>query len=135
MNGTNSRIVTWEELPVRYLAKLKAEKRKAANAGTRKGRRYLDIVTAFDIETSPIPGREEAGMYVWQWQFGLDYTVMGRTWEELRQLIDRLLKILPEDLTLVVLVHNLSYEFQFLRTIYKFKASEVFAVDRRRESW
>lgn len=132
MNGTNSRIVTWEELPVQYLAKLKAEKRKAANAGTRKGRRYLDIVTAFDIETSPIPGREEAGMYVWQWQFGLDYTVMGRTWEELRQLIDRLLKTLPEDLTLVILVHNLSYEFQFLRTIYKFKASEVFAVDRRK---
>lgn len=127
-----SKIISWDQLPAVYLTSIKAEKRKTANAGTRQGRRYLDIVTAFDIETSPIPGTEEAGMYIWQWQFGLKYTVMGRTWDELRQLINRLLDLLPEDLTLVILVHNLSYEFQFLRTIYSFKASEVFAVDRRK---
>lgn len=128
----NSRIITWDELPVTYLKKLRTEKRKSGNAGTRQAARYLDCITAFDIETSPVPGTEEAGMYIWQWQFGTDYTVMGRTWDELRKLIQRLLDILPDNRTLVVLVHNLSYEFQFLRTIYSFKASEVFAVDRRK---
>ena len=82
-----SKIITWEELPEAFLAALQPEKRKQANAGTRKGRRYYDLVTAFDIETSPIPGMEEAGMYIWQWQFGLQYTVMGRTWDELRCLL------------------------------------------------
>ena len=127
-----SKIIEWNELPVRYLSRIRTQKRKSANLGTRQGRQYLDIVTAFDIETSRIPGTEEAGMYIWQWQFGLDYTVMGRTWMELRQLIDRLLKALPEDRTLLILVHNLSYEFQFLRTIYRFEPEEVFAVDRRK---
>lgn len=104
-----SKIITWEELPVSFLAGLQDEKRKTANAGTRKGRRYLDLVTAFDIETSPIPGMEEAGMYIWQWQFGLQYTVMGRTWDELRCLIYKILEVIPQDRTLVILVHNLSY--------------------------
>ena len=128
----SSPIIGWEDLPARYLSRIRSEKRKKANIGTRSGRQYLDLVTAFDIETTPIPGMEEAGMYIWQWQFGLDYTVMGRTWNELRCLIAKLLDILPEDRTLVILVHNLSYEFQFLRTIYAFQPEEVFAVDRRK---
>jgi len=128
----SSRIITWDQLPARYLARIPVQKNRAGNIGARSARKYLDIITAFDIETSRVPGTEEAGMYVWQWQFGLDYTVMGRTWEELRHLIDRLLEILPEDRTLLVLVHNLSYEFVFLQTIYHFDPSEVFAVDRRK---
>lgn len=105
----NSPIITWEELPVKYLRSIKTEKRKQGNVGTRQARRYLDIVTAFDIETSPIPGTEEAGMYIWQWQFGTDYTVMGRTWDELRCLIQKILEVIPEDRSMVILVHNLSY--------------------------
>lgn len=128
----NSPIIGWEDLPVRYLSRIRTEKRKKANIGTRQGRQYLDLVTAFDIETSPVPGTEESGMYIWQWQFGLDYTVMGRTWDELRCLIAKLLDVLPEDRTLVILVHNLSYEFQFLRTVYSFQPDEVFAVDSRK---
>lgn len=104
-----SKIITWEQLPVRYLARIRTQKRKAANIGTRQGRQYLDIITAFDIETSRVPGTEEAGMYIWQWQFGLDYTVMGRTWQELRDLIDRIKEVIPSDRTMLILVHNLSY--------------------------
>ena len=104
-----SKIITWEQLPVRYLARIRTQKRKAVNIGTRQGRQYLDIITAFDIETSRVPGTEEAGMYIWQWQFGLDYTVMGRTWQELRDLIDRIKEVIPSDRTMLILVHNLSY--------------------------
>ena len=104
-----SKIISWEELPVRYLSRIRTQKRKAANIGTRQGRQYLDIITAFDIETSRVPGTEEAGMYNWQWQFGLDYTVMGRTWQELRDLIDKIKEVIPSDRTMLILVHNLSY--------------------------
>ena len=104
-----SKIVSWDELPVRYLSRIRTQCRHSGNIGTRQGRQYLDIVTAFDIETSRIPGTDEAGMYIWQWQFGLDYTVMGRTWMELRQLIGRIREVIPTDRTLLILVHNLSY--------------------------
>lgn len=108
VNGM-SKIITWEELPVRFLSRIRTQKRKTGNQGTRQSRQYLDIITAFDIETSRVPGTEEAGMYIWQWQFGLDYTVMGRTWDELRCLLAKLKEVLPSDRTLLVLVHNLSY--------------------------
>ena len=51
---------------------------------------------------------------------------MGRTWAELLEFMSRLLDVVGDE-TLVVLVHNLSYEFQFLRTIYDFQPDEVFA--------
>ena len=43
---------------------------------------YLDIVTAFDIETTRLPDIEQSFMYIWQFQFGERQTVTGRTWEE-----------------------------------------------------
>ena len=70
-------------------------------------------------------------MYIWQWQFSDRYTVMGRTWTELREFMSRLLDVVGDN-TLVVLVHNLSYEFQFLRTIYDFQPDEVFALAKRK---
>ena len=127
-----SKIIRPEEFPFAWFSGIKAEPRKSANIGTRQGRRYLNITTAFDIETSPLPGSEESFLYIWQWQFGIHYTVMGRTWQELREFIDRLLEVIPKDRSLVICVHNLSYEFQFLRTIYRFDAKEVFAVQSRK---
>lgn len=127
-----SEIIRPEEFNFQWFSKIKAEPRKSANIGTRQGRRYLNITTAFDIETSPLPGSEESFLYIWQWQFGIHYTVMGRTWQELRVFIDRLLEVIPKDRSLVICVHNLSYEFQFLRTIYRFDAKEVFAVQSRK---
>lgn len=44
----------------------------------------------------------------------------------------KLQHVLPDGTTLVILVHNLSFEFQFLRTIYDFQPDEVFALDRRK---
>ena len=45
-------------------------------------REYLDIITAFDIETTNLDDIEQSFMYIWQFQVGLEYTVIGRTWEE-----------------------------------------------------
>lgn len=104
------------------------------NPGKKRTRQTKDLICAFDIETShtPIPGREEAHMYHWQMQIGLDTTTIhGRTWEEFRFLIDKIVFALGDNYKLVVYVHNLSFEWVHLRTIYNFRAEEVFAVSSR----
>lgn len=93
---------------------------------------YLDIVTAFDIETTRLPEIEQSVMYIWQFQYGLDQTVTGRTWEDFFQFLDHIVERIKGVAWLVVYVHNLSYEFQFLKGLYDFQADEVFATDSRK---
>lgn len=53
--------------------------------------------------------------------FGINETIYyGRTWEELKHFIERLEWFGTTDKK-IVFVHNLSFEFQFLRNIFKFK--------------
>ena len=117
--------------PERYFAKPPLLKNRKGNPGGKK-RHYIGITTAFDIETTLIDSVEQSIMYIWQWQFGEDYTVIGRTWDEFLDLQKRIKAVLPEDRWLVVYVHNLSYEFQFLKGIYSFLPDDVFAVASRK---
>ena len=57
---------------------------------------------------------------------------MGRTWEEFIDFCGRFKAVMRPGCKCVVYVHNLSYEFQFLRGIYDFKPEEVFATEARR---
>lgn len=107
------------------------QKKQRGNPSTRSKRRYRDEVTAFDIETSTVPGTSQAVMYIWQWQIG-DFTVIGRTWQEFLDLCYRLKALCKEDQYIVVYVHNLSFEFQFLAGIYDFQPEEVFCIERRK---
>lgn len=102
------------------------------NRGGRRGVKYMDVVCAFDIETTRLADIEQSIMYIWQFQIGNDYTVIGRTWPEYLSFIQGLLSQIPSDRSIVVYVHNLSYEFTFLKGIYKFDSGEVFAVDSRK---
>ena len=104
--------------------------RKGNPAG--KKRHYMGITTAFDIETTLLEQERQSVMYIWQWQFSTDVTVIGRTWEEFLDLQKRIKAVLPEDRWLVVYVHNLSYEFQFLKGIYSFQPNDIFAVGSRK---
>lgn len=115
-------------------APFEVQKRKQGNQGKRKSVNYADIVTAFDIETSKIetPQGPQAFMYIWQWQIGLDVTIVGRTWDDFLKCVEKLKSALPSNTTLVVYVHNLSYEFQFLRNVYNFKTDDVFALTSRK---
>lgn len=117
--------------PERYFSKPPLLKNRKGNPGGKK-RHYIGITTAFDIETTLIDSVEQSVMYIWQWQFGEDYTVIGRTWDEFLDLQKRIKDVLPEDRWLVVYVHNLSYEFQFLKGIYSFYPDDVFAVASRK---
>ena len=112
---------------------------RAIKAIERKGKpsdklpnKYKNIVTAFDIETSHIKEIDQSVMYVWQWQSGLDVTVMGRTWTEFKEFIEKLSACLAEDEYIVTYVHNLSYEFQFLRILGEWNQDDVFALDSRK---
>lgn len=124
-------IIPPEKFPYDWLYEIPLVKRKAGNQRTRKRIQYKDLITAFDIETTRLQDIEQSIMYVWQWQFGDEYTVVGRTWEQF-ETFQRKLKAVLEDSVLVVFVHNLSYEFQFLRGIYQFTQDEVFAIKSRK---
>ena len=117
--------------PERYFSKPPLLKNRRGNPGGKK-RHYIGITTAFDIETTLIDSVQQSVMYIWQWQFGEDYTVIGRTWDEFLDLQKRIKAVLPGDRWLVVYVHNLSYEFQFLKGIYSFYPDDVFAVASRK---
>ena len=111
-----------------YIKTLKVlDKSKKRNA-----KKYLDIITAFDIECTNIDDIEQAVMYIWQYQVGLDYTIIGRTWDEYIYFLNKLQEVIPDDVYMVTYTHNLSYEFSFLKGIYEFKSDEVFATDKRK---
>ena len=95
---------------------------------------YFNIPVAFDIETSSFYNEFKAKcacMYIWQ--FGIDGIVIyGRTWEEWFDLLNNLIDYLQLDhrRRLVVYVHNLGYEFQFIRKWFEW--DKVFAIKNRR---
>lgn len=106
-------------------------KRKSGNKGMKKAVTYLQCVTAFDIETTNIKrgGQDESIMYSWAFQLDVDLTVLGRYWEEYQYFVHALDDYLEDcGAKLVVYVHNLSYEFQFLRTLFEFSSDDVFCM-------
>ena len=108
------------------------QRRKKGNQGKRNNKRiYKDLLCAFDIETTNDRESQQAFMYIWQFQIN-DITVMGRTWNEFITFLERMKNELKTEEYIVIFVHNLSFEFQFLRGIYNFNKEEVFAIDSRK---
>lgn len=93
---------------------------------------YLDCTCAFDIEATNIDSIQQAVMYIWQFQISTDLTVFGRTWDEFIWMLQQILPVLETNVWLVVYVHNLSYEFSFLKGVYDFREDEVFCLSRRK---
>lgn len=125
-------IVDVDSFPYSWWYLLPYQKRARGNPRTRSGIKYKDCITAFDIETTRIRECEQSVMYIWQWCFADRCTVVGRTWEELELFIDRLSDRMDETQKLCVFVHNLSYEFAFLRGIHYFMPQDVFAIKARK---
>lgn len=99
-----------------------------------QGIEYYNIPCSFDIETSSFYENGEKKAIMYTWQFGIDgYVILGRTWSELDILFSKINNILLLDVEhriLICYVHNLSYEFQFLRKHLSW--NNVFCVDRRK---
>ena len=115
---------------------------KISNTKTYRGSKgidYLDTFMTFDIEsTSTIYNNEHIGfMYVWQATIGdsknkWKLSCHGRTWFDFLIFMNEIHKQLnlKENERMVIYVHNLSFEYQFLRNIIDFKTT--FATDKRK---
>lgn len=132
--------IDWHEADLAALSSVGILPRRRGNPGG-KSVVYCDQFATFDIETSKttIPGRfcadgkpeHHAFCYVWMMYFPhADTMVTGRTIGEYIEFMTRLSPLLPA--CLVVYVHNLSYEFQFLSGVYDFANGDVFAIKSRK---
>ena len=123
--------ITYEQFDYEWFKSIALQKRKRGNQSSSQKYYYVDIITAFDIETTYIKEIDNSVMYIWQWQFGDKCTVIGRTWYELRLFLAELKEIL-QDNKLVIFVHNLSFEFQYLSGVFDFAPDDVFCMDSRK---
>lgn len=97
--------------------------------------KYMPFVGGFDIETTKVihDGNSHSFMYVWQFGITTDARIVyGRTWDELKDMLDTMAEKLnlSKWRRMVVYVHYLGYEFQFMRKLFKWQ--EVFSVDERK---
>lgn len=93
---------------------------------------YINLVASFDIETSSFYEKKEKRAIMYAYGLGIDGKVkIGRTREEFIADLEVIKKHYDISLKkrLIIYVHNLSYEFQFMRK--RFKWNKVFALDTR----
>lgn len=105
------------------------------NYHTKQVTKYLNIESAFDIETSSTYVNNEKFAFMYEWTFGIgnkDNIFFGRNWEDFKNFLSELKEILnlSKNKLLVVYVHNLSYEFQFMRKYFNWDI--VFAISDRK---
>lgn len=101
---------------------------------THKKVSYFNIPASFDIETTSfISEYSEKAAIMYVWTLGINgYCFIGRTWEEFINAIEIISNhlVLNIERRLIVYIHNLSYEFQFMRK--HFDWYKVFSIDTRK---
>lgn len=97
---------------------------------------YISLPGAFDIETTSYHDGERIRGFMYVWQMCVQgYCVGGRTWEEWIEFL-RILRGLfgtYDKKRLVIYVHNLGFEFQFIRSLLgQYAPITVFAAQKRK---
>lgn len=95
--------------------------------------RVFEVPASFDIETTSFYVDNYKAAIMYEWTFGINGNVIiGRTWEEFENMMQTITDHLQlaDDLRLIVYVHNLSFEFQFMRK--HFEWLKLFAIDTRK---
>lgn len=101
---------------------------------TYKGK-VLDINTAVELkEANKVDDAfmiKHAFMYIWMLSID-DHIIIGRSWYQFMDVINNIKQLfkLKIDRRLIIYVHNLSYEFQFIRKLFNW--SKVFASEPRK---
>lgn len=123
--------------------------------GNSKGERFYNVPCSFDIETTSFYRDVDGNAYTYEqymtlqhgdkkvklekaaimyvWQFGINgHVIIGRTWDEFTSMMTTISDNLGlcEKRRLIVYVHNLSYEFQFMRMWFEWE--KVFSIDLRK---
>lgn len=94
--------------------------------------RYLNSSNSFDIETTSFTKNDNKYATMYIWGFNINGTrLYGRTWSDLKFLLIKLKEIygLSENKKMIIYVHNLAYEFQFMRKWFNITA--IFARKER----
>ena len=100
---------------------------------TNKRIKYYNIPAAFDIETSSFYNHGEKQAIMYEWTLGIGgFITTGRTWDEFLNLYREICQAFNTDETnrLVIFIHNLSYEFQFIRE--RIEWQRVFSLEERK---
>ena len=100
--------------------------------------KYFNIPCSFDIETSSFfrltgKGEIEKVAIMYEWTFGIyGLVIIGREWKEFISMMETISDKLEltDNKRLLVYVHNLSYEFQFMRKWFNWE--KVFSIDNRK---
>lgn len=101
--------------------------------GKNTAREYVNDIMTFDIETTTDMSQETPFGFMYHWQACVaGILVYGRRWEEFQEFINEITEKYHLDYyrRIVCYVHNLSFEFQFMREMIGDK--EIFAVDKRK---
>ena len=101
-----------------FIDYLKSEKFKI-NKNKKTG--YYNISSSFDIETTSFYYKGEKASLCYWWSFGINgVDVYGRELSEFVECLQEVSKALGlnDKLRLLVYVHNLSFEFQFIRKLF-----------------
>lgn len=95
---------------------------------------YYNIVASFDIEVSSFKSinmDKQCCMYMWSFAI-YDKVIIGRTWKEFFDMMEEIEKYLElcKEKRMIIYVHNLSYEFQFIRKYFEWES--VFSLEKRK---
>ena len=101
----------------------------------RKGKKGKvgNVASVFDIEATSFYKDDNKQATMYAWVFGLNgRCIKGRTWGEFLDAIDKLKEFynLSLEKRLIIYVHNLSYEFQFMKGLFEW--DKVFSLDTRK---
>ena len=111
---------------IRYTTKAKVIK-------TPKKVSFYNLSSSFDIETTSFYEGDEKRAIMYEWTFGINgLVIIGRYWDDFINLCYRLSMILglSEKKKLLVYIHNLAFEFQFI--CKRFNWLNIFATDERK---
>lgn len=105
---------------------------KAMNTKKKKPLQYIYQFATFDIESTTMTDAERPYGFMYHWQMNVGGIVcIGRTWEQWIDFMNRLDLFygLSQDKRLVIYVHNLGFEFQFMYQFLEeyFGGYEIFA--------
>lgn len=129
--------VDWQRFDYSQLDNVPVLERKVGNpAGTKHRPDYLPFIATFDTETTTIEIKKRKHAFVYVWMFYLphiDTMITGRTIEEYIVFAEILSGHLQGNL--LVYVHNLSFDWQFMAGVFQFGKDgipDVFSVKPRK---
>ena len=96
--------------------------------------KYYEVPISFDIETTSCQSTEiDKAAYMYVWVVSINgHVILGREWWEFHDVYDKIVELFEPDSKhhVIIWVHNLAYEFQFI--CHRFNWKKVFSLRERK---